>query len=175
MSFMKLKGNHLDQEDLIEYFYKESPNPEEIKNHLRVCQGCHERYLDLKKDMASISDHFNQGFWQTQRKRIMSEVSRIQGAKDASWVKWLRPALVTIVLIILFVGIYFRLNRTPIMYTEQDMSDEIFLEHVAELVEQPLTSALDYLNFQEEEDQEENDAYSFDKLEVFGYWPELGA
>jgi hypothetical protein len=159
----------------MEYLYKESTNPGEIKEHLRVCQSCHKRYLDLKRDMESISDHFKHDFWQTQRKRIMSQVSQVQEIKDASWVKWLRPTFVTIILIILFIGIYSRLNHTPIKYTEKDMSDEIFLEYVSELAQQPLTSALDYLNFQEEEDQEENDTYSFEKLEIFGYWPELEA
>jgi hypothetical protein len=159
----------------MEYLYKESINPEEIKEHLKVCQSCHERYLDLKRDMESISDHFKPDFWRTQRKGIMSQVSQMQEVKDSSWVKWLRPAFVTIILIILFIGIYSRLNHTPIRYTEKDMSDDIFLEYVSELADQPLTSALDYLNFQEEEDQEENGTYSFEKLEIFGYWPELEA
>ncbi len=176
MSFMKLEKNHLNEEDLMEYFYKESPDPEGIEDHLRVCQSCHERYLALKKDMGSISDHFKHDFWRTQRKGIMSRVTQAEDVKDASRVKWLRPAFVTIILIILFIGIYSRLNHTPIIrYTEKDISEEILLEHVTELSEQPLTSALDYLNFDEEEDQEESNAYSFDKLELFGYWPELGA
>ena len=174
MNFMKLNNNHIDEENLMEYFYNESPNPERIEDHLRVCQSCHERYLDLKKDMESISDHFKHDFWHTQRKGIMSCITQAHGVKDAFPVKWLRPAFVTIILIILFISIYSRLNHTPpIRYTEKDVSEEIILEHVTELSEQPLTSALDYLNFEEAEDQEENDAYSLEKLELFDYWPEL--
>jgi len=125
--------------------------------------------------MESVSDHFKHDFWQTQRKRIMSEVSQIRKAPKTAWARWLKPALVTIVIIILFIGIYSRLNHAPIRYTEKDVSDEIFLEYVAELVDQPLTSALDYLDFQEELDQEENDFDSYEKLEIFGYWSELEA
>lgn len=163
------------------YLYMESANPGEIMEHLKVCQTCHKRYLDLKRDMESISDNFKNDFWLKQRKRIMSQVGQVQDAQDTYWVKWLRPAFVTIILIILFIGIYSRLNHNPIRYTEKDMSDDIFLEYVAELATQPLSSALDYLNFQEEEEekeeeeQEEIDNYSFEKLEIFGYWPELDA
>ena len=103
MSFMKHNDNHLDQEKLIEYFYGESPNPEEVQDHLRVCQRCHKEYLGLKKDMESVSDHLKQDFWHTQRKEILSEVARIQRAKEVSRAKWLlKPAFVMIMLIILF-------------------------------------------------------------------------
>ena len=151
MSFMKHNEDHLDQDKLIEYLYGESPNPEEVQDHLRVCQRCHKEYLGLKKDMESVSDHLKQDFWHKQRKEILSMVAGIQGGREASLAKWLlRPAFVIIILIVLFVGIYSRLNHSPIRYTERDISEEIFLEHVAELVDQPLTSALDYLDFQED-------------------------
>jgi hypothetical protein len=179
VSFMTYKKNHPDQDQLIEYFYGESPNPFEIKDHLRECRACHERFLDLKRDMASISDHFKRGFWRTQRQGIMTESGRIHETKDVSWAKWLiRPAFVAIIVIILFVGIYTRLNHTPVRYTEKDISEEILLEHVAELADQPLTSSLDFLDFREEEDTDDQETafdYSLDKLDLFGYWPELGA
>jgi hypothetical protein len=159
----------------MEYYYKESQKADEIKEHIRICPDCHKRYLDLKRDMESISNSFKRDFWRAQRKRIISQTRHVQEAQDASRIKWLRPAFVTIIIIILFIGIYSRLNHNPIRYTEKDMSDEIFLEYAEELSQQPLTSSLDYLNFQEEEDQEESDTYSFEKLEIFGYWPELGA
>ena len=176
MSFMKHNKNHLNQEDLLEYYYKESPKSGEIEEHIRICPGCHKRYLELKSDLESVSNNFKHDFWREQRKKIMSQASKVREAKDTSRVKWLRPAFVTIIIIVLFIGIYSRLNHSPIRYTEKDMSDEIILEYVTELAQQPLTSSLDYLSFQEEEeDQEESDTYSFEKLEIFGYWPELGA
>ena len=179
MSSMTDKKNHPDQDQLIEYFYGESPNPGEIEAHLRECKGCHQRFMDLKGDMASISDHFKSGFWRTQRQGIMAGIGKIYETKRVSWAKWLaRPAFVAVVVIILFVGIYSRLNHTPVRYTEKDMAEEVLLEHVAELVDQPLTSSLDFLDFREEEDADDQEAAfddSLDKLDLFGYWPELGA
>jgi len=175
---MRHKGNHPDQEELIEYFYQESSNPEEIQEHIRACQRCREQYDELKRNMESLSEHFRHNFWQKQRKMILSKVNRIPDAKEVSQAKWLlRPAFVAIMLLVLFVAIYSSLNHAPVRYTEKDRSDEIFLEHVAELIEQPITSSLDYLDFQEEDtsDQETESVYSSDKLEIFGFWPELGA
>lgn len=179
MSSMTHKKDHPDQDQLIEYCYGESPNPGEIKDHIRECKACRERFLNLKRDMASISDHFKSGFWRTQRQGIMTEISRIHDTKDISWAKWpIRPAFVAIIVILLFVGIYTRLNHPPVRYTERDISEEILLEHVAELVDQPLTSSLDFLDFRGEEDADDQETAfdsSLDKLDLFGYWPELGA
>ena len=179
MSSMTHKKDHPDQDQLIEYFYGESLNPGEIEGHLLECKACHERFLNLKRDMASITDHFKGRFWPTQRQGIMTEIGRIHETKDVSWAKWLiRPAFVAIIVILLFVGIYTRLNHTPVRYTEKDISEEILLEHVAELVDQPLTSSLDFLDFLEEEDADDHETefdYSLEKLDLFGYWPELGA
>lgn len=178
MNFMKHKGNHLNHEELIDYFYQESPNPQEIKEHIRTCRRCREQYDELKRNMESLSEHFRHDFWRTQRKMILSRVKRAPDAKGISWAKWLvRPAFVTIMLLVLFVAIYSRLNHAPFRYTEKDRSDEILLEHVAELIDQPITSSLDYLDFQEENaaDQDTEFDYSSDKLEIFGFWPELGA
>lgn len=173
---MKHKENHLNQDELIEYFYKESPNAEEIEEHLLSCKSCHERYLALKKDMGTISSNFKQAFWAKQHKEIVSKVRSYQRAKSTLWIKWLRPAFVAAMFVFLIIGVYLKFNyHTPIQYTQQDISEELLLEHVSDLVNQPLTSALDYLDFQEEGDQEENGVSSFDKLEIFGYWPELEA
>lgn len=178
MNSMRNKGNHLDQEALIEYFYQESSNPEEIKEHIRTCPRCREQYDELQRNMEAVSKDFKHDFWRTQRKMILSRVEQAPDAKGVSLAKWLlRPALVTIVLLVLFVAVYSRLNHAPFRYTEKDRSDEILLEHVAELTDQPITSSLDYLDFQEEDaaDQENEFDYSSDKLDIFGFWPELGA
>jgi hypothetical protein len=175
---MRHKENHLNQDELIEHFYKESLHPDEVEDHIRACQSCRERYDELKRDLDSISDHFRHDFWQTQRKKILSEVNRIRRTEEVSLLKWLlKPAFVTIMIIVLFVGIYSRLNHAPIRYTAKDKSDEIFLEHVAELIEQPITSSLDYLDFQDEDtvDQGAESIIPSEKLDLFGFWPELGA
>ena len=173
---MKHKENHLSQDELIEYFYNESPNSGEIEEHLYSCKGCHERYLELKKDMETISSNFKQAFWMKQHREIVSKVRSCQEAKSSLWIKWLRPVLIAAVFFFLIIGVYSRFNdHAPIQYTQQDISEELFLDHVSDLVNQPLTTTLDYLDFQEEWDLEENDTSSFDKLEVFGYWPDLEA
>ena len=179
MSSMTEKKNHPDQDRLIEYLYGESPDAFEIEEHLSECKGCRHRFMALKRDMASISDNFKSGFWRTQQQGIMAEISKINESKCVSWAKLLaRPVFVAVIVIILFVGIYSRLNHTPVRYTEKDMTEEVLLEHVAELVDQPLTSSLDFLDFREEEDSDEQETTfddSLDKLDLFGYWPELGA
>ena len=173
---MKHKENHLNQDELIEYFYKESPNTEEIEGHLKSCKRCYGRYLALKKDMETISGNLKQEFWARQHQEIVSKVSAYQGAKSTLWVKWLRPAFIAAIFVFLIIGAYLKFNyHPPVQYTRQDISEELFLEHVSDLVNQPLTSALDYLDFQEEGEQEESDTSPFDKLELFGYWPELEA
>ncbi|MGA1867286.1 MAG: hypothetical protein ACMUJM_01950 [bacterium] len=177
MNYMKSKDNHIDQDQFIEYFYEESPNSREIEDHLRVCQRCHERYLDLKRDMQSISDHFKHDFWRIQQRRIMSKISQIQESKTALWVRFLKPAFIGAVLIILFggiyFGIYFRSHDASRMYTENDRIEEIFLEKVSQLVNQPLTTSLDYLDFQEEDTEETEFPEYLEDLEILAYWPDL--
>ena len=175
MNFMKNRGNHFNQDNLIEYFYGESSNSKEIEDHLRVCQNCHESYLYLKKDIESISNNFKHDFWHKQQKSIMSEISQVQETKTALWGHWLKPAFVTIVIIILFIGVYMKLNYTTLKYTDNDRFEEILLENVTQLTDQPLTSSLDYLDFQEEDTQDTEFTDSLDDLEIFGYWTDLDA
>jgi len=173
---MKHKENHLSQDELIEYFYNESPNAEKIERHLLSCNSCHVRYLELKEEMETISNNYKGEFWVKQHQGVLSKVKSHREAERTLWAKWLRPAFVAVMLAFLIIGIYVKfLHHAPIQYTQQDISEELFLENVSDLINQPLTSALDYLDFQEEGDQEENDTYSFDKLDIFGYWPELEA
>ncbi len=171
---MKDNEDHLTQEKLIEYLYKESQNPEEIETHLLACKSCKGIYSALQRDMEAISDDFRRGFWAEQKGSIMSVVRSIQAEKHALRTRRLMPAIVLPVLVFLILGIYIKLNRhKPIEYSQEDVTEEILLEHVAELVDQPLTSALDFLDFQEEDIQEQLYTYSLERLEVFGFWPEL--
>jgi hypothetical protein len=46
--------NHLTEEQLIEYYYEESPQPARIAHHLRECKGCAETYAELRCDLDAI-------------------------------------------------------------------------------------------------------------------------
>ena len=171
---MNDERKHLLQEDLIEYFYRESPDHEEIKKHLQECQGCNEKYLNLQSSMEKISNNYKGDFWAKQRDCIMSEVGRMQKGRKSLWAWWLRPAFAVTILAFLLIGLYSRLNHAPVIYTQKDATEEMLLEQIVELNDQPLTPLLDYLDFQEEEEDQQSDyTYSFEKLEIFGHWPEL--
>lgn len=175
MSFMKKdETKHLNEKELIEYFYKESASPETIDRHINECDYCNKEYLKLKEEMALISRNFKKGFWEAQRQGIISEVKRIQGVKRPRplWVRWWRPVFVTVVLSFLIIGIYTHLQHNPMNYTQMDIEEEFLLERVAELVAQPLTSTLDFLAFKEQEEELLYD-FTFEKLDLFGYWVEL--
>ena len=46
--------NHLTEEQLIEHYYEESPQPARIAHHLRECNGCAEAYAELRSDLDAI-------------------------------------------------------------------------------------------------------------------------
>jgi hypothetical protein len=46
--------NHLTEEQLIEHYYDESPQPAQIIHHLRECNGCAETYAELRSDLNAI-------------------------------------------------------------------------------------------------------------------------
>ena len=46
--------NHLTEEQLIEHYYKESPQPTRIVHHLRECDRCAETYAKLRGDLDAI-------------------------------------------------------------------------------------------------------------------------
>jgi hypothetical protein len=46
--------NHLTEEQLIEYYYEESPQPARIAHHLRECNGCAESYAALRSDLDAM-------------------------------------------------------------------------------------------------------------------------
>ena len=46
--------NHLTEEQLIEHYYEESPQPARIAHHLRECNGCAETYAELRSDLDAI-------------------------------------------------------------------------------------------------------------------------
>jgi hypothetical protein len=46
--------NHLTEEQLIEHYYEESPQPSRIADHLRECNGCAEIYAKLRSDLDAI-------------------------------------------------------------------------------------------------------------------------
>jgi hypothetical protein len=45
---------HLTEEQLIEYYYEESPQPARIARHLRECNGCADTYAELRSDLDAI-------------------------------------------------------------------------------------------------------------------------
>ena len=46
--------NHLTEEQLIEHYYGESPQPSRIDDHLHECSKCAESYATLRNDLATI-------------------------------------------------------------------------------------------------------------------------
>jgi hypothetical protein len=46
--------NHLTEEQLIEYYYEESPQSTRIDRHLRECNKCAETYAELRSDLDAI-------------------------------------------------------------------------------------------------------------------------
>jgi hypothetical protein len=46
--------NHLTEEQLIEHYYEESPEPARIERHLRGCNGCAETYTGLSRELDAI-------------------------------------------------------------------------------------------------------------------------
>jgi hypothetical protein len=46
--------NHLSEEQLIEHYYGESPQPARINHHLHDCSRCAETYAALRSDLAAI-------------------------------------------------------------------------------------------------------------------------
>ncbi|MGA1824995.1 MAG: hypothetical protein ACMUIP_10075 [bacterium] len=171
---MNDEKKHFHKEDLIEYFYGESQDHEKIKKHLQECHDCNQEYLSLQSSMAKISNNYKADFWTKQRDCIMSKVGQRNKGKSSLWAWWLRPAFAVTVLTFLLIGLYSRFNHPPVIFTQKDVTEERLLEQIAELNNQPLTPLLDYLDFQEEEvDQPSDYAYSFEKLELFGYWSEL--
>jgi hypothetical protein len=46
--------NHLTEEQFIEHYYGESPQPTRIDHHLRDCGQCAETYAALRNDLAAI-------------------------------------------------------------------------------------------------------------------------
>lgn len=46
--------NHLNEEQLVAYFYKESPHPEHIATHLRKCRDCADTYVALSRSLTLI-------------------------------------------------------------------------------------------------------------------------
>lgn len=183
MSFMKDKERHLREEDMIEYFYKESSLPEGIEGHINVCPRCNARYLRLRREMKDLTENYKREFWIRQRERIRAEIKGNAKEEKAAW-SWraaLRPAFAAALLVFLAIGIYYQAHRIPVGYTQKDMEEELLLERVSELVSQPLTTALDDFSFQMEEDtQDEEDVleeytYPSEQLDMFGFWPELDA
>jgi hypothetical protein len=46
--------NHLTEEQLIEHYYEESPQPARVARHLRECNACAEAYAELRSDLDAI-------------------------------------------------------------------------------------------------------------------------
>jgi hypothetical protein len=46
--------NHPTEEQLIEHYYEESPQPGRIACHLRECNGCAETYTELRSDLDAV-------------------------------------------------------------------------------------------------------------------------
>lgn len=46
--------NHFNEEQLVAYFYKESPQLEHIANHLRKCRECADLYAALSRSLTLI-------------------------------------------------------------------------------------------------------------------------
>jgi hypothetical protein len=46
--------NHLTEEQLVEHYYEESPQPAHVVHHLRECKRCAETYAELRSDLDAI-------------------------------------------------------------------------------------------------------------------------
>lgn len=172
---MKDKRKHLDENMLIEYFYQAAPFPEQIEEHLKGCLRCKREYQKIKQDMEWVSEWYKRDFWDVHRQRIMSELEGIQGTKRPLWARWGSPVFVTTVIAFIIIGIYFGRRVVPPQYTDRDVREEIVLNRVSEMIDEPITSSLDFLDFDLDFKDKEEAAYgySFEKLDLFGYWPEL--
>ena len=46
--------SHLNEEQLVAYFYKDSPQPEHIANHLRKCRECADTDAAISRSLTLI-------------------------------------------------------------------------------------------------------------------------
>ncbi|HEY6376348.1 MAG TPA: hypothetical protein VIX90_12570 [Edaphobacter sp.] len=46
--------NHLNEEELIAYFYKQSLQPEHVATHLRKCRECADIYAAISRSLTLI-------------------------------------------------------------------------------------------------------------------------
>jgi hypothetical protein len=66
---------HLNEEELIEHYYGESPQPTRVAHHLRECSECADTYAALRSDLAAIEPiappmrdaHYGEQVWQAIR------------------------------------------------------------------------------------------------------------
>ena len=45
---------HLTEEELVAYFYKDSPQPEHVAIHLRKCSDCADTYAALRRSLTLL-------------------------------------------------------------------------------------------------------------------------
>lgn len=69
---------HLNEEELIEHYYGESPQPTRIDHHLHECNECAATYAALRNDLAAIEPitppardaHYGEQVWQSIRNSV---------------------------------------------------------------------------------------------------------
>jgi hypothetical protein len=85
---------HLNEEELIDYYYGESESPAAIDTHLRECSGCAKDYAALTSDLSAIvaaptptrDADYGAKVWQSIRSSVpVYEASRGAPRKRSSW------------------------------------------------------------------------------------------
>jgi hypothetical protein len=85
---------HLDEAELIEHYYEESPNQGESERHLKACPVCAKRYAELCRDLDGVAaatppargEDYVEQVWQSIRASLP-----VYESPKSSWMRYYRP------------------------------------------------------------------------------------
>ncbi len=157
--------NHLSEEQLILYYYRESDDEREIEHHLDSCPACRAQYQDLQQVLGAVntfpvperSAAYGSEVWKRLRPALphRRQLSPLSWAASMLHTRWaLAGAMAMLVVVAFMLGRYWPASRDltgPRRLTEEQIHSRLLVASVADHFDRSRMVLVEILNAPDED------------------------
>jgi hypothetical protein len=146
---------HLNEQELILYYYGELSDPSALAEHLHACEPCHSRYQALQNVLASLatmpvpdrSEDYGSRVWQRLRPHL-PEGARSRWPRFSPLPHWVAATAVALLVLAAFLAgrLWTRLERQPAEFASLQVRQRILLIEVGQHLERSQRALIQLVN-----------------------------
>jgi hypothetical protein len=146
---------HLNEQELIFYYYGEVSDPQTLAEHLDVCEPCHNRYQALQSVLGSLatapvpdrSEDYGSHVWQRLRPHL-PEGARSRWPSFSPLPRWVAATAMALMVLAAFLAgrLWTRLERQPVESVPLQARQRILLMEIGQHLERSQRALIQLLN-----------------------------